>query len=67
MSQEVKSEDRPLFVRSQNFKHSKNLKFPDEPPTDRQIVYLKKLGFSGAIPKTRKDASAIISDLLKGN
>ena len=62
-TQQTHEQERPVFVKSTNFRHSKNLKFPNEPPTDRQIIYLKKLGYSGVIPTTRKAASDEITKL----
>ena len=64
-NQEVEDE-RPLFVKSENFRNSTKMDPAnyDAPPTDRQIRLLKKLGFSGNIPSTRKTASDAISELL---
>ena len=65
-------EERPSFVKSQNFKHSSNMQFPDEPPTDRQIKYIRdlkiKFGVTTKIelPKTRLEAHKIIDKLLNG-
>lgn len=67
----MQQEERPLIVKSTNFRNSKNLKFPDEPPTDRQINYIRKLKAecnitkSIPLPKNRKIASDIIGALLK--
>jgi hypothetical protein len=55
---------RPPVVETNNFRHSKKMQFPNAPVTDRQYKYLKDLGYSGAVPKTRKEASDIISSLL---
>lgn len=65
-NQNSETEERPLFVKSQNFSHSKNLRFPDEPPTDKQINYMKKLGYdpSEKFPETRLEASNMIKKLL---
>lgn len=59
--------DRPLFVKSSNFRHSQKMdpKNFNEPPTDRQIHLLQKLGFDEEIPSTRKKASDEIGKLLK--
>lgn len=60
-------DERPLFVKSQNFRNSIKMDPANynAPPTDRQIRLLKKLGFTGNIPSTRKTASDAISDLLE--
>ena len=60
-------EQRPLFTKSLNYRRSSKMdpKNFDEPPTDRQINYLKKLGFNGDIPKNRKEASDEIAKLLE--
>ena len=57
--------ERPVFVKSQNFRNSKIMKFPDDPPTDRQVKYLIRLGFKGDIPPNRKEASNEIEKLLR--
>jgi len=59
-------DERPIFVKSENFRNSSKMdpKNYNEPPTDRQVRLLKKLGFTGNIPSTRKTASDAISDLL---
>jgi hypothetical protein len=62
---EQENQERPLIVKSQNFTHSTNLLFPEEPPTDRQILYLRRLGDSGILPKSRKEASERIDKMLK--
>lgn len=62
---EIQSEERPLIVKSQNFTHSTNLLYPEEPPTDRQILYLRRLGDSGPLPKSRKEACERIDIMLK--
>ena len=60
-------DDRPLFVKSTNFRNSQKMdpKNYNEPPTDRQIRLLQKLQFAGEIPSTRKAASDAITELLK--
>lgn len=65
-NQTSETEQRPVFVKSQNFRHSKNLQFPNEPPTDRQVKLLVKLGVdpNSEIPKTRLEASEMIQKLL---
>lgn len=65
-TQQKENEERPAFVKSVNLKHSKNMVFPDEPPTDKQVQYMAKLGFIGDLPKTRKEASEAIQALLNG-
>ncbi len=69
---EKEEEERPSFVKSQNYKHGKNMQFPEEPPTDKQIKYIRdlkiKFGITSKIelPKTRLDAHKIIDKLLNG-
>ena len=73
MSQIMKEEERPLIVKSTNFRNSAKLdpKNHNEPPTDRQINYIRKLKLECSItkaiplPKNRKIASDIIGALLK--
>ncbi len=71
--QSEKSEDRPLYVKSQNFRHGVIMRYPDEPPTDKQLKYILKLkklnGLSRQvkIPKNRKHASLIIEAILRGD
>lgn len=68
-SETIKQEndnERPLFVKSLNYRRSSNMDPAnfDEPPTDRQIKYLRNLGHIGEIPLTRKQASDLIGKLL---
>ena len=66
------SADRPLYVKSQNFRHGVTMRYPEEPPTDKQLKYILKLkklnGISRTvkIPKNRKHASLIIEAILGG-
>lgn len=66
-NQEEEEIKRPVFVKSTNFRNSVKMdpKNYDAPPTDRQIKYLQNLGYAGEIPTTRKQASDIITSLLK--
>ena len=34
----------------------------DNTPTEKQLVYLRKLGYDGPVPATRKDASKLIEE-----
>ena len=34
----------------------------DNTPTEKQLVYLRKLGYDGTVPATRKDASKLIEE-----
>ncbi len=38
----------------------------DEPPTEKQLEYLKSLGHAGINPKTKQEASALIEKLKNG-
>ncbi len=65
------SEDRPLYVKSQNFRHGVIMRYPEEPPTDKQLKYILKLKKLNGItrqvkiPKNRKHASLIIEAILE--
>lgn len=37
----------------------------DTPPSEKQIAYLRDLGYQGAIPATRREVSYLIDDLLE--
>ncbi len=71
--QSEKKEDRPLYVKSQNFRHGIVMRYPEEPPTDKQLKYILKLkklnGISRTvkIPRNRKQASLIIEAILRGD
>ena len=67
IEQEEKEEiERPVFVKSHNFRNSVKMdpRNYDEPPTDRQVKYLQSLGFTGEIPRTRKQTSDVITSIL---
>ena len=65
-TKEKEENERPLFVKSLNFRHSTKMdpKNFQEPPTEKQVRYIKNLGYDGEFPKTRKQASDIIGKLL---
>ena len=77
------NDERPVFVKSTNYRHSTTMKFPDDPPTDKQVRYgrnlvsalvyqvkngkhedLDKSILSFEVPKTRKEMSDLIGQLL---